>query len=299
MIEPSIPQIEDRDGGSLGAAVAALWELTILLRTECPWDREQTAGTIVPHTLEEAWEVTDAVNAAELSLSRGEQLTLEHLEEELGDLLFQVCFLAMWCQEQNKAFNLESVTLSIFSKLIRRHPHVFKQNEEQTPYLSTPNGRVDTAKDVLDNWNRIKVDQEKRALFSELPSSMPSLACAAKIQDRAASTGFEYENISMALRDLEDEVRELREAIEHADGTQEGFSGERIKAELGDVLFAAVNVGRFANANPEIAVRESAKVFQARVEGAISIAQQEGIDFSTLDLKTQEQFYQRAKKGLS
>ena len=120
----AVPEIDARDGGALGAAVAALWELTHVLRAECPWDQAQSPGTIIPHTLEEAWEVADAARAVEAALAAGDDPDLGDFEDELGDLLFQVCFLAMWCGERQPDIDLGSVARRIFEKLVRRHPHV-------------------------------------------------------------------------------------------------------------------------------------------------------------------------------
>ncbi len=115
-----VPDIDSRDGGALGAAVAALWELTHVLRAECPWDQAQTAGTIVPHTLEEAWEVADVVRSVERVIAAGGTPDLADLEDELGDLLFQISFLAMWCGERDASIDLGSVATRIFDMLRER-----------------------------------------------------------------------------------------------------------------------------------------------------------------------------------
>ncbi len=296
-----VPELETRDGGALGAAVAALWELTHVLRAECPWDQAQSAGTIVPHTLEEAWEVADVARAAEAAIAAGDEPDLDAFEDELGDLLFQVSFLAMWCGERRGDIDLGSVARRIFTKLVRRHPHVFGAEASGD---TEPQVQADTADEVLEHWNRIKRDREERSLFGGVPHSMPPLARARKVQSKAAGIGFEYGDIRGALDDLESEVRELREAIDAAEsaGTLPQGAGDlpepHVESELGDVLYAAVNVARFARVEPELALRDSTATFQQRVERAIELAAAGGDDFASLGLDAQESWYQRAKEQL-
>jgi MazG family protein len=298
-----VPDIDSRDGGALGAAVAALWELTLVLRAECPWDQAQSAATIVPHTLEEAWEVADVARAAEAALAAGETPDLDEFEDELGDLLFQVAFLAMWCGEQRDDIDLGSVARRIFEKLVRRHPHVFG-SEASGDTSHAGQAEASTADEVLVHWNRIKRDREDRSLFGGIPDAMPSLARARKVQSKAAGIGFEYGDVRGALADLEDEVRELREALDAAEaaGTMPSGTGDlpdrHVESELGDVLYAAVNVARFAKVEPDIALRDSTHTFQSRVERAIELAADDEVDFQTLDVEAQESWYQRAKEQL-
>jgi MazG family protein len=288
----------------LGAAVAALWELTHVLRAECPWDQAQSAASIVPHTLEEAWEVADVARAAQAALTAGETPNLDEFEDELGDLLFQVSFLAMWCGEQTGSdIDLGTVARRIFEKLVRRHPHVFGA-EASGDTEHAGQAEASTADEVLVHWNRIKRDREERSLFGGIPDAMPPLARARKVQSKAAGIGFEYGDVRGALADLEDEVRELREAIDAAEaaGTMPSGTGDlpdgHVESELGDVLYAAVNVARFATVEPEIALRDSTQTFQSRVERAIELAAADDLDFSTLDIEAQESWYQRAKVDL-
>ncbi len=297
-----VPTTESRDGGALGAAVDALWELTHVLRANCPWDQAQSAGTIVPHTLEEAWEVADAARAAEAAIASGEAPDLDAFEDELGDLLFQVCFLAMWCGERRGDIDLGTVATRIFDKLVRRHPHVFGAEASGD---TEPSVQAETADEVLVHWNRIKRDREDRGLFDGIPDAMPTLARARKVQSKAAGIGFEYGDVRGALADLEDEVRELREAIDAAEAAGSMASGagdlpdRAVESELGDVLYAAVNVARFARVEPDIALRHSTDTFQGRVERAIQIAAGEHLVFADLDVDAQEAFYQRAKAELA
>src|SRR4029453_10892212 len=208
---------------SLTQALLELQELTERLRSDCPWDREQTARTIVPHTIEEAYEVADAAE-------RGDD---EKLHDELGALLFQVYFLSLLLAERGEG-DLEQVTRGIHAKLVMRHPHVFGDAEAATA------GRV------RHNWERIKREQEGReGIFHDLPGNLPSLIYARKIQRRAAAVGFEYPDAAGALRDLEEELTELKAAVgaggERPAETEPGAAGA---GEGGARLFAAVNVAR-------------------------------------------------------
>jgi MazG family protein len=277
-----------------------LWELTHVLRAECPWDQAQSAGTIVPHTLEEAWEVADVARAVETAIAAGDEPDLHELEDELGDLLFQVCFLAMWCGERDGSIDLGTVSRRIFDKLVRRHPHVFGAAASGD---TEPEVVAESADEVLVHWNRIKRDREERGLFDGIPQSMPPLGRARKVASRAANVGFDFPDAREALAKLEEEVAELRTAIDEAEaaGTLATASGDlpdpRVEAELGDVLFAAANVARLVRVDPELAASDATRTFQTRVEGAIELAAAAGIDFAGLDLDAQETWYQRAKQG--
>ncbi|HEY2327834.1 MAG TPA: nucleoside triphosphate pyrophosphohydrolase [Gaiellaceae bacterium] len=246
---------------ALADALVELQELTERLRRECPWDREQTAQTIVPHTVEEAYEVADAAFADDDA----------KLLDELGDLLFQAYFLSLLLQERGTG-NLEQVARGVHAKLVRRHPHVFGDV------------KADSAERVRSNWEQIKREQEGReGIFHDVSENLPSLLYARKVQQRAKSVGFEYPDLPGAYADLQDELREL-EADWSAD-------------ELGDVLFAAVNVARKLDADPELALRAAAKRFRARVETAEVLARADGKDWSQLPLDEQDAYFDRAKEN--
>jgi MazG family protein len=259
---------------SLAEALVDLQDLTERLRRDCPWDREQTARTIVPHTVEEAYEVADA------AMSRDEI----KLADELGDLLFQVYFLSLLLQEQGAA-DLETVARAIHEKLVRRHPHVFGDAEARTA------GRV------RERWDEIKRTQEEReGIFHHVPASLPALLYARKVQQRAAAIGFEYSETAGALADLDDEMRELREALAEAgDVVPETEPPAHVFEEMGDVFFAAVNVARRLNIDPELALRTMTRRFVDRVERAEQYAAAEGKSFAELDLDEQDRYFDRAK----
>jgi MazG family protein len=248
---------DSRDG--LARALVDLQELAERLRRECPWDRAQTAQTIVPHTVEEAYEVADAALAADDA----------KLVDELGDLLFQIFFLALLLEEKG-AGDLAAVARAIHEKLVRRHPHVFGDARAETPGA------------VRQRWEELKTEQEGReGIFHHVPETLPSLLYAQKVQRRAATLGFEYPDLAGAFGDLEDEVAELRADASHD--------------ELGDVLFAAVNVARHLGADPELELRQASRRFVMRVERAEALAAAEGKQFRSLDLAEQDRYFDLAK----
>ena len=249
----------------LAEALLELQELTERLRRDCPWDREQTARTIVPHTLEEAYEVADAALEGDDA----------KLLDELGDLLFQVYFLSLLLEERGKG-DLATAARLIHEKLVRRHPHVFGDADADTPAR------------VRQNWERIKREQEGRVgVFHDVPEALPSLLHARKVQQRAKAVGFEYPDLDGALADLDDELRELRDDL---------GSPERRAEELGDVLFAAVNVARKLDVDPELELRRASERFRRRVETAERLARQNGEDWSALPLEQQDRYFDRAKE---
>jgi MazG family protein len=259
---------------ALPDALVELQLLTERLRRECPWDREQTERTIVAHTVEEAYEVADA------ALSGDDAKLLD----ELGDLLFQSYFLALLLSERGKG-DLEAVARNVIDKLVARHPHVFGDVEAKT------------AERVRENWERLKVAQEQReGVFHDVPETLPALLLARKIQRRAAAAGFDYPDVAGALGDLDEELRELRAELPAAP-VGESEPDPRLAAELGDVLFAVVNVARRLNVDPELELRAAAARFRGRVEEAGRLAAAAGEDWTSLPLEEQDRWFDRAKES--
>jgi MazG family protein len=259
---------------SLADALVELQQLTERLRRDCPWDREQTTRTIVPHTVEEAYEVADAAFGDDDA----------KLLDEIGDLLFQSYFLALLLQERGTG-DLETAARSIHAKLVSRHPHVFGDAEARTA------GRV------RQRWEELKRENEGReGVFHDVPEGLPALLYARKVQARARAVGFEYPDVAGAVADLDDELRELRAELPTQDPAPETEPDRRLAAELGDVLFAVVNVARRLNVDPELELRASAKRFRARVEAAEVLAAANGQDWTTLPLDEQDAYYDQAKE---
>jgi MazG family protein len=261
-VSASRPEIQE--------ALLRLDDLTRRLRRECPWDREQDERTIVPHTLEEAYELADAAHRRDDG----------KLLDELGDVLFQVHFLSLLLEERG-AGDLAAVAEHCRQKLIRRHPHVFSDVE------------VEGAADVLRNWDEIKKGEEGReqGVFAEVPENLPSLLHARKVQRRAASSGFDFPGVEGPLQSVRDELDEL-EAVAVADG--DAARDERFH-ELGDVLFAAVNVARKLKVDPELALRAASERFRGRVEAGVGLAAHEGRSWDDLTPDEQLTFYARGR----
>lgn len=257
----------DHPSGRTLEALARLDAITRRLRRECPWDREQDERSIVPHTVEEAYELADAA----ISGDDGKLL------DELGDVLFQVHFLSLLLAERG-AGDLAAVAEHCTEKLIRRHPHVFNQAEVQAA----------TSQDVLRNWDQIKRIEPGRepGIFGEVPENLPGPLLARKVQRRAAATGFDFPDAGGPLRSLREELEEL----ERAKGEAERFH------ELGDVLFAAVNVARKLKIDPELALRAAAGRFRERVGDAAALAASQNRSWDDLAAEEQLALYAGARR---
>jgi ATP diphosphatase len=226
--------------------ISRLIEIMAALRTPktgCPWDLEQSFATIAPYTLEEAYEVADAI-------ARGD---LGDLEEELGDLLLQVVFHARMAQEQD-AFDFGDVVEAITAKLIRRHPHVFGDQHARDP--EAVNGLWD---EIKAQEREAKAANDKPALEGALagvPVALPALTRALKLQSKASKVGFDWHDPRAVLRKIREEADEIEAALDHGDPSAAG--------EVGDLLFAAVNLARHLDADPESLLRKTNKKFERR-----------------------------------
>jgi MazG family protein len=245
-------------------ALARLDAITRRLRAECPWDREQDERSIVPHTVEESYELADAAQ-------RGDDAKMI---DELGDVLFQVHFLALLLEERGTG-DLARVARDVTAKLIRRHPHVFGEVQ------------ADTSVEVRRNWDRIKRSEPGReqGVFGEVPDNLPGPLYARKLQRRAASSGFDFPGVEGPLQSVRDELAELEAASER----------EQQFHELGDLLFAVVNVARKLAVDPELALRAAADRFKARVSAGEELAASEGHSWNDLAPDDQLAYYARAR----
>lgn len=225
------------------------------LRQECPWDREQTNDSIKASTLEEAYEVVHSIDENDYN----------ELKKELGDLLFHIVFHSIMAEEKNE-FNLENVIDEIQFKLIRRHPHIFG------------NVKVNDAKDVKKNWEAIKLTEGRKFLLDGIPTNMPALLRAFRVQEKASKIGFDWDNKEQVWEKVIEEIDELKKSEQSA-------QPEDIEEELGDLFFALTNYARFLNINPENALRKSTLKFEERfkyVENKI-MEQNKNLNESTLE----------------
>jgi MazG family protein len=264
-VSASRPEIQE--------ALLRLDELTRRLRRECPWDREQDERTIVPHTLEEAYELADAAQRRDDA----------KLLDELGDVLFQVHFLALLLEERG-AGDLAAVAEHCRQKLVRRHPHVFSDVE------------VEDAAHVLRNWDAIKQTETGRepGVFGEVPENLPSLLHARKVQRRAATSGFDWPGVEGPLQSVRDELEELAR-VASAERDADPSTRDARFHELGDVLFAAVNVARKLKVDPELALRAASERFRGRVEDGVALAARDGRAWEDLPPDEQLAYYARGR----
>ena len=240
--------------------------------TGCPWDLQQDFVSIAPYTLEEAYEVTDAIE-------RGD---MDDLKEELGDLLLQVVFHARMAEEA-ALFDFDDVVDAISDKMIRRHPHVFGDKD------------ADNADAVRQSWEEIKAQEKAEkgksdgdSLMDDIPLTLPGLSRAVKIQNRAARIQFDWPDIEPVFDKLQEEIAEVREAIKSG-------SADAMEDEIGDLLFVVANIARHLKIDPEKAVRRTNGKFISRFKHLEALAAQS--DKETLTLEELEAFWQAAKKA--
>ena len=258
--------------------------------TGCPWDTRQTFKTIVPHTLEEAYEVADAIDREDYP----------HLEDELGDLLFQVIFYSQMGKEQ-RHFDFDSVVDNLVRKLVRRHPHVFPDGTLESRI--DPDNRPGEA-EIKSNWERIKA--EERAAKPEtaagnepvrrldgIARTLPAMVRAEKLQRRAASHGFDWPEVEPVFDKLHEEIDELKKAW--YDARSGAGPAEAVEDELGDLLFVCVNLARFMKVNPEQALNSTNHKFESRFRAIEERLEGEGRDMDGESLEALDAVWQAVK----
>jgi len=280
----------------VGAAYVRFHALTRTLREQCPWDIEQTHDSLIPHLLEETYEVIDAIHALDATETTatdadptGTDSTGTNsdpdadLIEELGDLLYQIEFHATIAEEEGR-FTIADVANGIHDKLVRRHPHVFGH---------LVGSDLDTA-EVLSNWDDIKRDEKSRtSVFDGIPRSMPALAYAAKVGSKASKVGFDWPDVGGAFPKIAEETAELYEAMHHPDDDDTGAAART--DELGDLLFAIVNVARHLRIDPELALRAATDKFRTRFESVERLARERSMDLRGADLATLDALWDEVK----
>lgn len=272
-------------GQPVGAEYLRFHQLTRTLREQCPWDIEQTHHTLIPHLIEETYEVVDAIG----DLDPEDPTTDEHLIEELGDLLYQIEFHARIAQEQGR-FTIADVARGIHDKLVRRHPHVFPPDpDDPATGVSSNLGTPTDSAGVLANWEEIKKAEKGRtSIFEGIPAGLPALAYARKLQSKAAKMGFDWPDRHGPLAKIAEEIAEVEAAVAAEDS-------DATASELGDVLFSVVNLARHLDVDPESALRFAANRFRERATKVEQLAVAAGIDLATAPLATLEDLWRTAK----
>src|SRR6476660_9563139 len=250
----------------------------------CPWDREQNYATLAPMLLEEAYEAFEAVEAARTGRP-------EELRDELGDLLFQVVFYAQVAKERGE-FEINDVTEAIHSKMVRRHPHVFGDV------------RADDSAEVLRNWESMKAEERRakgkvvreESLLDGVSSKAPALMEAHQLSTKAARVGFDWEKLEDIFTKLEEELGELRAAIQTHAASNTEADHTRVREELGDLLFAATNIARHLQVEPEAALKLTNRKFRRRFGFIERRVQHSGKPFDATSLEELEALWQEAKR---
>jgi len=235
------------------------------LRENCPWDRKQTFETLRHLTIEETYELGDAILDNDL----------EEIKKELGDLLLHIVFYSKIGSEKN-AFDIADVAQGISEKLIHRHPHIYGEIE------------VENAEEVEKSWESLKLKEGKKSVLEGVPKSLPALVKAFRIQDKVAGVGFDWDKAAAVLDKVKEELEELQKEVDAADS-------DKMEAELGDVMFSLVNYARFLKINPENALERTNKKFIKRFRHIEFKAQALEKKINELTLAEMESFWQEAK----
>ena len=244
----------------------------------CPWDLEQTFRSIAPHAIEEAYEVADAIDNDDIA----------GLNDELGDLLFQIVFLSQIADEKD-FFNFNDVARNICIKMIRRHPHIFGDENIETPEAQSL------------AWENIKAIERRKkqqvdpdihgqSALSGVASALPSLTRAQKIQKRAAREGFDWPKVNQVFEKIDEEILEIKAEI------KDNSDVSRLEDEVGDLLFCCVNLARKLGVESEIALKKSSAKFEFRFRAMEKFAEEKKLEFSSLGIKEMEELWRQAKK---
>ena len=248
------------------AAFARLLNIMDELREKCPWDRKQTMQSLRHLTIEETYELADAILEEDL----------DEVKKELGDLLLHIVFYAKIGSEQ-KAFDISDVANSICEKLINRHPHIYGDVT------------VEDEEEVKRNWENLKLKEGKKSVLGGVPQSLPALVKANRIQEKVAGVGFDWEEPQQVFAKLKEELEEFQEEVDKGDRA-------KMEAEFGDVLFSMVNYARFLDINPENALERTNKKFIKRFQYLEKKAKENGKTLKEMSLSEMDVFWEEAKQ---
>ncbi|MBP1645185.1 MAG: nucleoside triphosphate pyrophosphohydrolase [Bacteroidetes bacterium] len=236
------------------------------LREKCPWDRKQTFETLRHLTIEETYELADAIIENDT----------DEIKKEVGDLLLHIVFYAKIGSEEN-SFDIKDVIDSLNEKLVRRHPHIYGDE------------KVENSEQVKENWEQIKLKEGRKSTLSGVPKTLPALVKAYRIQDKARGVGFDWDNRQQVWEKVEEEIEELKEEVKNN-------NKEKMEQEFGDTLFALINYARFIDVNPETALERTNKKFINRFQFIEERAMQQGRSLKDMTLEEMDIFWDEAKK---
>lgn len=251
------------------AAFERLLNIMDDLREQCPWDKKQTLETLRPLTIEETYELADAITDNDL----------EGIKGEIGDLMLHMVFYSKIASEKG-AFDITDALNAICEKLIHRHPHIYGDVE------------VSSEEEVKANWEKLKLKEGKKSVLEGVPQSLPAMVKAARIQEKVKGVGFEWDNTGDVWNKVQEELNELHHEI------SSGTDQQKIEEEFGDVLFSIINYARFIKVNPENALAVTNKKFIQRFKKLEELMLEDGMDISNSDLETMNQYWDKAKLQL-
>jgi XTP/dITP diphosphohydrolase len=237
------------------------------LREKCPWDKKQTFETLRPLTIEETYELTDAITTNDLSSLKG----------EIGDLFLHLVFYCKIGSEQN-AFDVTSVLNAVCDKLVYRHPHIYSDTI------------AETEEEVKANWEKLKLKEGKKSVLEGVPSALPALVKASRIQEKVKGIGFEWSNKEDVWAKVLEEIEEFK--------AEEALQSPEMEEEFGDVLFSLVNYARFNNINPENALAKTNEKFKKRFQLMENLIENEALELSNMTLNEMDVYWEKAKLQL-
>ena len=238
------------------------------LRAKCPWDKEQTFDSLRHLTIEETYELSDAILKKDL----------EEIRKELGDLMLHLVFYSK-LGEESGSFGIDDVLQGINEKLISRHPHIYGETQ------------VANATDVKDNWEKIKLKEGRKSVLEGVPMSLPAMVKAYRIQDKVRGVGFDWDNVDQVWEKVEEEIGELKHELEN------GADVAKTESEFGDLLFALVNYARFIDVNPETALERTNRKFISRFKHLEQAVNAEGKSLHDMNLAEMDVYWEKAKQA--
>ena len=248
-------------------AVEKLLDIMVSLREKCPWDKKQTLESLRYLTIEEVYELSDAILDGNLS----------EIKKELGDLLLHIVFYAQIGKEKN-AFDFADVVVEICQKLILRHPHVFGETQ------------VSDAEEVKSNWEKIKLKEGRKSVLEGVPKSLPAMVKAYRIQEKVRGVNFDWENSAQVLEKIKEEIAEFEQEAQFS-------NAEKMESEFGDILFSLINYARFHNINPEDALENTNRKFIDRFRKMEALIENSGKQLTQMSLAEMDLFWDEAKRS--